>query len=252
MADLGMTGTGILGGAAMGAQLGSIAGPWGTAIGAVGGAVIGGVSSASKQNAQDEALDRLNAIPSYDPMQLDFLDQLKREKRSVESGFTTDFQVAKDLNKEALAGGLSVAEKVGATNPALAMSLSRQATSGYSTGINQALGTISTRGLGLTASMGDMINRVSQRKLDLEMAKTSQQLGIATDALQTNQTNMSQFAASLPGMADDIRGGFGQIGSTLFNRTHGGFVGDAIPQSFANNMSALGQAQVAPALSLPY
>lgn len=215
MADLGTVGAGVLGGASMGAQLGSIAGPWGTAIGAVGGAIVGGVTSSNKQNAQDSALDRLEGIPSYDPMQLGFLDQLKKEKRAVESGFTTDFQVARDLNKEALAGGLSVAESVGATNPALAMSMSRQATRQYSTGINQALGTISTRGLGLTNSMGEMINKIAQRKLDLEMVKTSQQLGIATDALQTNQANMSQFAAKLPEQAGSISSAFGQIGSQV-------------------------------------
>lgn len=215
MADAGMVGTGALGGAAMGAQLGSMVGPWGTAIGAVGGAIIGGVSSNNKQNKQDDALERLEGIPTFDPMQLGFLDQLKREKRAVDSGFTTDFQVAKDLNKEAMAGGLSVAESVGSSNPALGISMGRQTSRQFNTGINQALGTISTRGLGLTSSMGEMINRVAQRKLDLEMVKTSQQLGIATDALQTNQVNASQFMATLPENAGAIKEGAGQIGATF-------------------------------------
>lgn len=196
--------TGAMGGAAMGAQIGSVAGPWGTAAGAVVGAVAGGISTANKQNAQQEGLDRLESIPTFDPMQLDFLDQLNREKRSVESGFTTDFQVAKDLNKEALAGGQSVAEAVGASNPTLAFSLGRNSAREFNTGVNQALGTVSSRGMQLTTSMGELINRIAQRKLDLEMVKTSQQLGIATDELQTNQTNANQFMTKLPGVVDEL------------------------------------------------
>lgn len=206
---------GALGGAGMGAQLGSVVGPWGTAAGAVIGAVAGGIGSANKVQAQEEALERLEGIPLYDPMQIAFRDQLLAEKRSIESGFTTDFQVAKDLNKEALAGGLSVAESVGESNPALAFSLSRQAGREFNTGINQALGTISTRSLGLTQSIGEQINRISQRALDLDVLKTSQQLGIATDALQTNQTNAAQFAATLPQYAGEIGDGFQQIGGAV-------------------------------------
>lgn len=228
----------------MGAQLGSVAGPWGTAIGAVGGAVIGGVTSAQKQNKQSDALDRLEAIPSYDPMQFEFLDQLSREKRSVESGFTTDFQVAKDLTSQVAAGGQSVAEAVGATNPALALSIGRQASSQFNTGINQALGTISSRGLGLTGSIGEQINRIAQRKLDLEMVKTSQQLGIATDALQTNQVNASQFMAALPEQMPGIISAFGQIGGSFGGRGTA-MTGPAISSNFAATMAGK---HVAPAV----
>lgn len=195
---------GVLGGAGAGAAAGSVAGPWGTAIGAVGGAIIGGVTSANAAGAQDAALERLESIPYYDPLQLEFLDQLTREKRAVESGYTTDFQVARDLNKEMLAGGFSVAEAVGSSNPALAISMTRQAGRQFSTGVNQALGTIATRGAGLTSSIGDLINRIAQRKLDLDVLKTTQELGLATSELQTNQTNMAQFAATLPQYAGDI------------------------------------------------
>jgi hypothetical protein len=175
--------------------------------------VVGGVTANKQVQARDDAMDRLEAIPAYDPLQLEFLDQLQRERRSVESGFTTDFQVATDLNEKMLAGGFSVAETVGANNPALAISLSRQAGQNFQTGINQALGTISTRGLGLTQSIGELINKVAQRRLDLEVTKTSQELGLATSELQTSQTNMAQFAARLPEFVDDFKFVGGQIGS---------------------------------------
>jgi len=139
-----------------------------------------------------------------DPMQMDFLDQLVKEKRAVESGFTTDFQVATDLQQQALAGGLSVAESVGATNPALAISMMDKATQGYNTGINQSLGTISTRSLGMMASIGDLINRITQRKLDVTTYKAAQKLGMATDDLKTFKENVFQIGASIPNMVSGL------------------------------------------------
>ena len=219
MADnFGTVGMGVLGGAGAGAALGSAIFPGvGTAIGAGLGAVIGGISAGRKISARDEALERLEDIPAFDPMQLDFLDRLKREKRAVESGFTTDFQVATDLNKEVLAGGQSVARDVAATNPALAMAIMEKSSQQFGTGINKALGTISTRGLGLTHSIGELINSISQRKLDIEVLKTTQQLGLATDVLQTSNVNAAQFGARLPQHVGDIGEGSGQIGEQLSN-----------------------------------
>jgi len=202
--DAGTIGMGVLGGAGKGAAIGSIFGPAGTAVGAGIGAVVGGIGAGNKVGARNDALDRVENIPMFDPMQLNFLDTLNREKRAVESGFTTDFQVAKDLNQKSLAGGLSVAESVAATNPALALSMIDTSSKNYSTGVNQALGTISTRSQGYTSSIGQLINMIAQRKLDVETYKTSQQLGLATDDLQTSNVNNAQFAGRLPQYMDAI------------------------------------------------
>lgn len=251
--NFGEIGMGALGGAGAGAAIGSVIPGVGTLIGAGVGAIIGGIGASKKAGARDEALERVEGLPSFDPLQLNFLDQLQREKRSIDSGFTTDFQIAKDLNKSALAGGLSVAGSVASTNPALALSMIQQSQAGFSTGINQALGTISQKSLGLTQSIGGMINKVSQRKLDVETYKTAQQLGIATDALQTSNVNAGQFAASLPQYIGDIGQGAQQLG---------GFFGDLgrqntapgapISNNFDTIMQNLGNKQVSPALSLPF
>ena len=211
MADFGTKAQGVLGGAGTGAAIGSMFGTIGTGVGAIAGGIIGGISTANNLNERDEALDRMEALPSFDPMQLDFLDLLKREKRSVESGFTTDFQVAKDLNKEVLAGGMSVAQNVAQTNPALALSIIDKSGKNYNTGINQSLGTISTRSMGYMSSMGELINTIAQRKLDVETYKTAQQLGLATDALRTSNINAAQFAARLPQYADNFGTAYDQI-----------------------------------------
>lgn len=222
--NFGEIGMGALGGAGTGATIGSVAGPWGTAIGAGIGAIVGGIGAGKKAGAQDAALERVEGLPAFDPLQLNFLDQLRREKRSIESGFTTDFQVAKDLNRTALAGGMSVAESVASTNPALALSMIQGSTAGFSTGVNQALGTISQRSLGLTQSIGGMINQISQRKLDVETYKTAQQLGIATDALQVSNVNKAQFAARLPQYAGQVGQGIKDIGSIFPNRVQGDII----------------------------
>ena len=219
MSTFGSTASGALGGAGTGAMIGSVIPGVGTAIGAGVGAIVGGIAGFAGGKEQQNALDRVEGIPEFDPMQLAFLDNLQREKRSLESGFTTDFQVAKDLNKEMLAGGLSVAEAVGASNPALAISVIDQSGRAYNTGINQAFGTISSRGFGMTQSIGDLINRVSQRKLDVETYKTTQELGIATSDLRTFNQNMMQMGAiGAINMAENLPSlGGGKVSGDIIN-----------------------------------
>jgi hypothetical protein len=53
-----------LSGAASGAALGSVAGPWGTLAGAVGGAAVGLVSGLSKKKKRDDAAKKVNR-PTY-------------------------------------------------------------------------------------------------------------------------------------------------------------------------------------------
>jgi hypothetical protein len=240
--------TGILGGAGTGATVGSVAGPWGTAIGAIGGAIAGGISTGKQLSARDDAMERLEALPMYDPMQLGFLDQLKREKRAVESGYTTDFQVAKDLQKEAMAGGLSVAESVGEVNPALAISMVKGVSQGFSSGVNKSLGTIATKGMGYTQSIGELINLISQRALDVESHKVMQELGLATSDLQTSQTNAAQFAARLPQYADDFSTVAGQIGG-WGGGSGATITGPGISPQFASTMEKKAIGQVSPAVN---
>lgn len=211
MADLdtvGSVGSGILGGAALGATIGTATGI--PILGTIGGAIIGGAAGGLAAHKKGEGLDRLEEIPGFDPNQLDFLDTLKREKRSIESGFTTDFQVAKDLNQQALAGGLSVAGAVARSNPSLGLSYINNAMTKYSTGINKALGTISTRSLAQSSAVGSLIGDISQRELDVETYKTAQQLGMAVSDLKMFNENMMGQAAQIPGMVDG--GMFGSKG----------------------------------------
>lgn len=203
---LGSVGVGTLGGAGIGATIGTAIMPVvGTAIGAGIGALVGGVSGGVLAGAKNKALDRVEDIPPFDPNQLAFIDKLKREKRSVESGFTTDFQVSKDLNQQSLAGGLSVAGAVARSNPALGLSYINNAMTRYNTGINKALGTISTRSSAYTSAVGSLIGDISKRKLDVETYKTAQQLGMAVSDLKMFNENMATGMGQLPGVIDDLK-----------------------------------------------
>lgn len=191
MASVGAKGLqGALGGMGTGASLGTALLPGvGTILGALGGSIIGAISGAGKAKAVNDAMASLEAIPSVDPNQLEFKDQLYKEKRAVESGFSTDFQVARDLIGQSEAGGMSVASELAQTNPALALMMMQQVGQGADTAVNKALGTISTRGMGYTQMIGDLINQMAQRKLDVNLFKTQVELGQSTKEMQDFNAN---------------------------------------------------------------
>ena len=215
MADVGMaTGQGILGGAGTGAAMGSTIGPWGTVIGAGIGAIIGGISGNKKAKEQQESLDMLNAIPNVDPNQTMFRDQLYREKRAVESGFSTDFQVARDIIGKSEAGGMSVAAEMAQTNPALALMMMNQVGQGVDTSVNKALGTISTRSMGYTQMIQDLINNMAQRKINVDLMKANVSMTQSTQARQDFNSNMNAGMMKLldPSVMGGFKTAFGSLG----------------------------------------
>lgn len=201
--------TGALGGAATGAELGTMIMPGlGTVLGALGGAVVGGVMGGKKQAAVDEAMAGIQAIPAVDPTQTFFKDQLMREKRSIESGFSTDFQVARDVIGQVEAGGMSVASELAMTNPALALMFMNQVSSQTDVSLNKALGTISTQKMGYSQMIGDIIEQQANRKLQLDLLKTQYKTAQATAEQKDFNSNMMALATKYgPSALDVIFGG---------------------------------------------
>jgi hypothetical protein len=208
MANEWMSGAqGFLGGAGLGASMGTTVAPGvGTVVGALLGGTIGAFSGASKAGKQNDAVARLMAIPEVDPNQTMFKDQLFREKRAVESGFTTDFQVAKDIIGKSEAGGMSVAAEMAQSNPALALMAMNQVGQGADTAVNKALGTIGTRGMGYTQMIQDLIDKMSQRKLSLDLYKG--QVGITTATQGMQDFNANSNAGMMKLMDPSVIGGF--------------------------------------------
>jgi len=213
MADVGMaTATGALGGAGTGAALGTAIFPGvGTVLGALAGGVIGGISGNKSARELETVLEKIQAIPLVDAAMVNLKDALVAEKRAIESGFTTDFQVAQDLIGESEAGGLSVAAEIAATNPALGLMAMNQVSGQSDTAINKALGTIGTRSTAFTQMIADLTGKMSQRELDITMFKNAQELAIATKNKKDSNENAM---AGMMKLADpSVVGGFTDFAS---------------------------------------
>jgi hypothetical protein len=225
MATVGMsTAQGVLGGAGIGAEMGSLILPGiGTAVGAGIGAIVGGITGNQRGKDQKEALANLYAIPNVDPNQTMFKDQLTREKKAVDSGFTTDFQVARDIIGQSEAGGMSVAAELARTNPALALMSMDQIGKGVDNSVNKALGTISTKSMGYTQMIQDLIDKMANRKIQVDLLKAQTGLGIATKGMQDFNANMNAGMMKLPGALS----GVGSIFSGLGGGKKGGGVKDS-------------------------
>jgi hypothetical protein len=223
MADNSSVFSGALGGAATGAQIGSmlpIPGV-GTVVGALGGLALGAISGGKKQKAVDDAMAALEAIPNVDPNQVEFKDQLIREKKMVESGFSTDFQVAKDIIGQSEAGGMSVAAEMAQTNPALALMVMNQVSNQTDTSINKSLGTISTQKMGYTQMISEMIDKIAQRKIDVDLMKATQKLTQASVSKKDfNQNSLASLIKFGPGALEMIPGMGGGV-SNMFSGSSG-------------------------------
>ena len=181
---------GFAGGAGTGAAMGTAMLPGvGTAIGGLLGGTLGAITGADKANSQNKALGVLNAIPEVDPNQTAFKDQLFREKRAVDSGFTTNFQVARDITGQQEAGGMSVASEMAKSNPALALMTMDQVGKNADTSVNKALGTNATQGMQYTQMIGDTITQMAQRKLSLNLFKGQVGMAQATQGMQDFNSN---------------------------------------------------------------
>jgi hypothetical protein len=196
---------------------GGSGGSSGMIIGAIGGGLsglLGGYKKGDAAVTTRKALAKLDAIPLVDPNQFAFKDQLMREKKAVESGFSTDFQVARDIIGKSEAGGMSVAAEIAQTNPALSLMMMGQIGAGVDTSVNKALATIGTKGMGYSQAIADMVNQMSARELQLTLAKTTYRLGMATKSQSDINANANAKAASMGSMGGiDVNSIVGLIGN---------------------------------------
>jgi len=175
-------------------------------MGSVVGMVLSYIEQDLAKGAAEKSLNEFDAaFRNVDPDQLKFKDQLLREKRAVQSGFSTDFKVARDIISQSEAGGMSVASELARTNPALALMTMNQVSSQANTSVNQALGTIATQNMGYTQMLSDLIDKIAQRKLDVDVTKASQRLGMETQIQKDTNENVM-------GLIGQLTGGIGSIG----------------------------------------
>lgn len=213
-----------LGGFGIGAKLGSMIMPGiGTAIGGFLGGGLGLIGAKNKKKAIDAATNIFAAIPKVDPNMIEFKDQLMAEKRAVTSGFGTDFQVARDIISESQAGGMSVAAEIAQTNPALALIMMNQTSMQADTSLNKALGTISTQKMGYTQLISDYVDKISQRKLDLQMLEATQKM--ATLTATQKDANANRMAGITQLFDPSVGAGFKDFFSLFGNKGGAGVSG---------------------------
>jgi len=180
--------TGALGGAGTGARIGgSILPGVGTAVGAGVGGIIGAITGAGAAKNVNTAMERVEDIPSVDPTETAFLDELRKEKRLIEAGLTPEFQVGKDLMLKAQASATNVATRF--NNPATALMFLENINRGFGTNVNKLIATIGAQRSGYLDAIGELTSRIAQRKLDVEMYKTTQGLGMATQEFADTRMN---------------------------------------------------------------
>lgn len=238
MADNSSIILGGLGGGAAGAAIGTALLPGiGTVVGALGGAILGGMGGAKKQKAVDNAMASIEAIPGVDPNMVGFKDQLIREKRAVESGFSTDFQVARDIIGQSEAGGMSVAAELAMTNPALALMMMNQVSNQADVSTNKALGTIATKSMGYTQMLSDLVEKISQRKIDVEMMKAEYKMGTAITAKKDFNANaMALLMKFGPKALEMIPGMKGDDGSDISSLIMGSTKKDNVYSSISEGI----------------
>jgi len=205
-------GKGAASGMGIGASIGTAIAPGiGTAIGAGIGGIIGffgGGSGAKKVNeGVNKALGDINEIAPTDPMMTGFLDELRREKRMVETGMTPEFSVARDLIRQAEAGASNVATRF--NNPATALYFLNTINRGAGANVNKLLGTISSQKGGYMQAIGKMVGDISQRKLDVDVYKKTQGLAVATqnysDVVANQNMMMMMGINAMGGAMTDLK-----------------------------------------------
>lgn len=189
---------GALGGAGTGAAIGSIFGPVGTGVGAILGAAIGGISGGKTGANYEGALAGIMDIPEVDPTQTKFLDELTKEKNLIQRGLTTEFQFGKDLLSKANATTLNKIMNLSGGNPAIAINAAIQLQTGLGDNVNKLLAGVAGRTDKYTTAIGQMIDNIAQRRLDVKTYKAVQHLGIATQDLK--DTNENAMAGLMQGV----------------------------------------------------
>ena len=195
--------SGALSGAASGAALGSSILPgWGTAIGAVGGGLVGLFSSKNTEVPQ--------APPSIDPMQQQMLDELITKRRAIEMGTSTEFQTAREIIQRSEATGLSNISRVTGGDVGGAVAASERIINASGNNVSKLVGQADQMASPYTQMINNLIDKMSQRKLELGMAARMQGMAEKTQAQANTNANLS---AALNSKA--LAGGLYETGSGI-------------------------------------
>jgi hypothetical protein len=212
MADgmFGSIASGAASGAGKGAAIGSIIPGVGTLAGGAIGAIAGGAMAGGKQKKSNDA----QKIPLADPRELARLSEITQTRKSINAG--TDAMTQLGIQQQQNAGrsaqaGISRATggDVGGTIDALLKS-QRATQSGQNNVIAQA----GARLPYFEQAQTGLLDRITQRKLELGLLNRSQRVAEAAQAQTDNNINKNALLATQGG-TQTIAEGAGQVASQM-------------------------------------
>lgn len=212
MADgmFGSIASGAASGAGQGSAIGSLIPGIGTVAGAGVGALAGGISAGLKQKRSNES----QQIPLVDPAEVARLAQLEQSRKSINAG--TDAMTQLGIQQQQNVGratqsGISkmTGGDVGGTIDALLKS--QKATQG---GQNNVIAQSGARLPYFENAQNGLLNRITQRKLELGLLDRSQRVAEAAQAQTDNNINANALLATQGG-TQTIPEGIGEAASMI-------------------------------------
>jgi len=201
---------GAMTGAGVGAQVGSVFGApgvlIGSGVGALIGGVVGGTSARKKTREVNKALSNVYALNPIDISQIDYIDKLNAQKRAIESGFTNEYQAAKQTLLEQSALSTDALVGLSSGNPVAAMDYIMRMNAGIGNNMNKLLTSVSGRADNYLTAIGAAVNDIAEKKFQTELYKASQGLAMATDNYSTFRQNMNAVStySGMEGMSEII------------------------------------------------
>ena len=197
---------------------GAIGGPAGAAIGAGVGQLV---------TSQMDSGTVAPIVPTYDPMQLEMLDELERKKRSIEMGTSVEFQTARELIQRSEA---TVVDRVaGITGGDVSGAVAAMERINQATGAN--IGKIVAQSGQMAApyvqAIADLNNKIAQRKLELSLAANAQALASAEQMRSDKNQSLMNVLTSATFISSLGKGGkwlvdnAGQVASAPGYETEG-------------------------------
>lgn len=208
-------------GAALGGTLGSVVPGIGNAVGVVVGgtvgALAGGLSAGAKQNKANKA----QQIPLVDPMEQERLSKLEQQRKSLMAGTDAITQNNIDqINKGTASVQNAITKNTGGDVSATLNGL-LSAQKNAQTNINNAVAQGAQRLPYFDSASGNLLSRIAQRRLELQLLKRGQDLVDNETSQKSNNINANAFVATQGGttsLADLAKNMIGSSAPTVPNQ----------------------------------
>jgi hypothetical protein len=165
-----------------------VGGPAGAAIGAGLGSQIPNLFPGS------EAVPELP--PMVDPAQQSMLDELYARRRSIEMGTSSEFATGREIIQRAEATALSNVQKLTGGDVGAAVTAAGQVMEGAGDNVSKMVGSATQMTAPYTQMIGELVDRMSQRRLELGMADRLQSMATETQRQENRNQLLSQVIAS--------------------------------------------------------